>query len=234
MKTAENLAQRIYGDLLALRKEPNRGNVSRWLCWCYCGNITIADAYKLKTGHTKSCGCYRNKFRSTHGEASKNRTPEYGVWAAMVKRCRNETDPAYEDYGGRGIAVCQEWEHHYENFIRDMGRRPSDKHSIDRIDNDNNYSCGHCEDCMNKGWTFNCRWATPLVQHRNKRRNRWLEYNGFRMVLTDWAIKLDVTSGTILRHLKGGEKFEDIVEYFQTDKFKNMASRGKNKNRKKL
>lgn len=90
---------------------------------------------------------------SRHGLSQ---TPEYQVWRNMLRRCEDPTDPSYDDYGHRGITVCEQW-HDVAAFVADMGPRPSDKHSIDRIDNDRGYEPG------------NCRWATWSEQMRNKR-----------------------------------------------------------------
>jgi hypothetical protein len=83
-------------------------------------------------------------------------TPEYNTWANMLSRCRNPKNDRYRDYGERGITVCERWLR-FENFLVDMGLRPSDRHSIDRINNDGNYE------------PLNCRWATSSEQNNNKR-----------------------------------------------------------------
>ncbi|HUB09426.1 MAG TPA: hypothetical protein VMB50_20650 [Myxococcales bacterium] len=96
----------------------------------------------------------------THGEAAHgHRTPEWCAWREMRYRCQTPTARAYPQYGGRGIKVCERWQV-FENFLADMGRRPSPRHSLDRIDNDGNYEPG------------NCRWATSLEQNRNRRTPR--------------------------------------------------------------
>lgn len=104
----------------------------------------------------------KEQWRSwKHGESSGHKhsrrpTPEYATWASMHKRCRIKTNPSYHHYGGRGITVCERW-NVYENFLADMGRRPSPRHSIDRVNNDGNYEPG------------NCRWATGSEQINNRR-----------------------------------------------------------------
>lgn len=115
----------------------------------------------------------------------KSRKPEYNVWIGMLHRCANPKRYGYYRYGGRGIRVCERWQASFEDFLADMGPRPSPDHSIDRIDNDGHYEPG------------NCRWATDAEQRRNRSDNRVLCFRGESRCLTDWAAKLGLTDSTI-------------------------------------
>ena len=133
-------------------------------CQCDCGRIAIVKGTFMRHGQTKSCGCRRWTGHPRHGDAKKaQRSPEYTAWCHMKKRCSVETDPAFPNYGGRGISVCSEWTASYEQFLKDVGRRPSSVHSLDRIDVNGNYE------------PSNVRWATKAVQGTNKRKIRDLE-----------------------------------------------------------
>jgi hypothetical protein len=118
----------------------------------------------------------------------------------MNSRCNNPNNPQYHDYGGRGIRVCDRWggDNGFANFIADIGRRPSNKHSIERIDNDGNYE------------PDNCRWATRSEQQRNRRVNRLLTYNGHTMCVAELADHLGISHAVIRSRLAQGWTVEEI------------------------
>lgn len=159
------LAGERFGRLSAISNIGVNGNLQRlWLCQCDCGENTTVAGAGLRSGNTQSCGCIRRERairlgceRKTHGEAT-TRTPEYYSWSAMKERCLNPRKDNYPRYGGRGILVCDRWREDFEAFLADMGRRPSQRHTLDRIDTNGNYE------------PDNCQWSTPKQQANNRRR----------------------------------------------------------------
>jgi hypothetical protein len=105
-------------------------------------------------------------------------TTTYVIWCDMRARCQNPRSNRYGRYGARGIRVCERWEL-FDNFLADMGMRPAGL-TLDRIDNDGNYS------------PENCRWASYVEQNNNTPRNRWYEFNGERRTLAQWARHLGI------------------------------------------
>lgn len=124
----------------------------------------------------------------THGDA---KSSLYTRWAQMISRCYNKNNKAYKNYGGRGIKTCERWKK-YENFRHDMGRPPSIKHTLDRIDVDKDY-------CKS-----NCRWTTRYVQSRNMRSNKYLTFKGERKIISDWAVEYGLSRAVLNRRLSLG------------------------------
>jgi hypothetical protein len=158
----ENLEGKKFGRLEPIKYlgQTKSGHHS-WLCQCECGRQKSVLANNLKGGYTQSCGCFQKERAAAtqirHGGHRRSGAwPEYGVWCAMLTRCYNQKSRSYPYYGARGISVCERW-HDFGNFISDMGRRPSPRLTIDRMDNDGNYE------------PANCRWATKGQQMRNRR-----------------------------------------------------------------
>lgn len=151
-----------FGKLLVIEREERKCKKnSYWICECECGRRKSVRRNHLLSGETKSCAeypCQKRYF--THGHAGKVTSTEFRIWSTMKSRCTNTNDQAYESYGGRGITVSNDWMS-FEAFLEDMGERPSERHTLERIDNNAGYSVD------------NCKWATWETQNRkNKRINK--------------------------------------------------------------
>lgn len=189
-----DLSGQIFGRLIVIKQTVRRSpKVPLWLCRCDCGKLAIVEGKNLRGGLTSSCGCLHNesiaKRSITHGLTD---SPEYKVWCGMKRRCYNKNEKCYERYGARGITVCDRWLHSFENFLADMGARPSAKHTIDRIDNNNSYS------------PDNCRWILHVDQCANRRSNVVICYNNETRILSEWAKITGLNPSTIKMRLKLG------------------------------
>ena len=140
------------------RAENSSGGQARWKCLCDCGTVKIISGTNLRSKRTQSCGCLqRERAADTQFKHGSKGTSEYNIWKGIKKRCYNKKHRSYSDYGGRGITVDERWKENFSAFIDDMGKRPSDNHSIERKDVNGDYE------------PSNCIWATPTEQARNKR-----------------------------------------------------------------
>lgn len=195
----EDLTGQEFGRWTAIRRERTPNGEWAWLCRCQCGTEKHQKASRLRSGVSLSCGCMRNEMTTvrniTHG---RSKTLAHRIWCVMKTRCVNPNATGYENYGGRGIKVCERWQS-FENFLADMGEPPSSKHSIDRIDVNSDY----CPE--------NCRWATDTEQARNKRSNRTLEFRGETRTVSEWSESLGIAYQTILHRLRAGWSVDDAL-----------------------
>lgn len=179
----------IKFNLLLVSGVDGRSSTGRvtWRCLCDCGNEVIVTADKLKNGNTKSCGCFRKESASNmflkHG-CSNN--PTYISWQSMKNRTTNPNTPDYKYYGGRGIKLDDEW-CDFQNFLKDMGIKPTSQHTIERIDNDKGYN------------KQNCKWATRLEQAQNTSFNRKFVFNDEELTMSEIARRINIPYDT-LRH----------------------------------
>ena len=192
-----NLIGKKFNRLTVVRqtdKRDSNGNII-WLCVCDCGNMVEQRGGSLTSGHAKSCGCWHRERSSvfakkhlrTHG-LRKHRL--YTIWEHMKQRCYNVNNKSYKDYGARGITVCNEWRCDFLSFFNwaiDNGYR--ENLTIDRINNNGNYE------------PSNCRWATNIVQNRNKRHLHMITYNHKTQTLVEWSEVVGIKYNTLERRI---------------------------------
>lgn len=186
-----------FGRWTVIKHVENKPTIC--ICQCDCGSPPRKVQGKLLlAGESKSCGCYRlEKLREKIKTHSMSREPIYRSWVAMVSRCHNPENNAYNNYGARGIKVCEKWRK-FEGFIEDMGERPPGK-TLERIDNDGDY----CKE--------NCKWANAKTQSRNKRSNVWITLDGKTQIIADWAKELGIPASTITYRIKSGWTTEEAL-----------------------
>lgn len=177
----------------------NQGHKRMWECLCDCGKTTIVAGVNLKSGRTKSCGCFKLEGLIQRSTSHNQRhTLLYDVWKTMKQRCGNPKNRGYHNYGGRGICVCDEWKSNFQSFYDwSMDNGYKQGLTIDRIDVNGNY----CPE--------NCRWVDRRVQANNMRVNRMITYNGETDTLANWSRRLNINYYTLEQRLN---KFHWPVE----------------------
>lgn len=208
-----DLRGRKFGRLTAVQFVYKRNKNYFYRCVCECGKECIKSRdyliYDSSSVH-KSCGCWRKEqqaktTRKTHKMHTFEHRPEYIAWKAMKGRCYNPNNKQYNDYGGRGIEVCDRWLNTFENFLADMGKKPTPAHSLDRIDVNGDY----CPE--------NCRWATREEQANNKRCCIMVEHNGKTQTFKQWCDELDLPYYCAINMYKSGKRtFAEIIEYYKS------------------
>lgn len=198
------------GDIFRVKNSYGVGHRIHVLCRCSCGSELPVESTALRGGLIQSCGCMqKDNARSlglaarTHGESSRGgrgrESTEYRIRSLMISRCDNPKRPEYIYYGGRGIKVCDRWRESFENFLADMGRRPTTKHSIERINVNGNYE------------PSNCKWATMKEQQRNRRNNRVVIFRGETLCVTEVAERLGMSRTALYQRLNRGLTIEEAT-----------------------
>jgi hypothetical protein len=192
-KKYETLVGKVINDRTVI-KALSKGRV---LVSCNsCGekaNVVGTNIYKVR------CKCVREPYK-IHGFSS---TSEYISWRSMIERCTDPSQKHYKLYGGAGIKVCDRWLD-IKNFMEDMGKKPTPKHTLDRKDSTKGY------------FPENCRWATPAEQARNRKSNILVELNGEKLCLKDYCLALNVNYNLVRRRLSEGKTLEEAVKPIQT------------------
>jgi len=191
-------------------------NMTRWLCECECGIFIKSNKGNLINGHTKSCGCYSreiitgNKYRQTHGQS---RTRLYHIWQSMKQRCYDEHVKEFIRYGGRGIGICDTWKSEFIPFYEwAITNGYDDQLTIDRINNNSNYS------------PHNCRWVSTKDQNRNKTSSRMLEFDGKNECVGYWSELLNIPKTTILNRLNRGCSSSEALNQKYNGRYHQMKS----------
>ena len=205
----EDLTGRRFGRLVAVSRDvrvmPNGKTRGGWTCMCDCGTEKWVASTDLKTGHTRSCGCWRQQFLN-YGVS---KDPLYPTWDAMRGRITKPTHVDYPRYGGRGLTVEPDWVDDFAAFrtwiLEHIGHKPSAAHTLDRVENSVGYLKG------------NLRWATPSEQQNNKRSNRMITRNGETLTLKQWCVRLGLQYQTVKSRLNVGHWPVEVALTIPTD-----------------
>ena len=188
-----------YGRLTVLYRVPST-NQAKWLCKCDCGNTKCVYGDALRKGRTKSCGCLLSESTRERGKKYKVQNHRlYVIWYHMIRRCEDQNDSEYHNYGGRGISVSEQW-HDFDTFAEwALNNGYEESLSIDRINNDGNYE------------EKNCRWATQKQQRNNSRQNTYITNNGTTKTVQEWAEHYNVRPGMLRKRIARGMNLIDAV-----------------------
>lgn len=197
-----------FGKLTAIKclgkSKTTSGNDTYWLCKCECGNFAKTTITKLKSGHTRSCGCLKKRNESDNYIA-KSKTRLYRIWIGMKTRCFNVKAGNYKYYGAKGVTICKEWvgDDGFENFKKwSLENGYKDGLTIDRIDNEKEYS------------PDNCRWVTMKEQARNTSQVKMIEYNGENKSVPDWAESIGISAELLKKRIRDGWSIEKCIKSY--------------------
>lgn len=184
MPKFKDLSGKKIGNLTFIKPVGKKNGNYIWKVKCDCGKLANLPGYTVKSGNTKSCGCLKGERLEEISQ-----TPEYFCYRDLLKRCTNPEDKNFKNYGGRGIRVCRRWRQSFQNFLDDMGQKPSPNHSIERKDNGGNYE------------PDNCIWATAKIQSNNTRANRLIRAFGMNQKIQTWAKLTGLSANLIAQRI---------------------------------
>lgn len=197
---------------------PSGAKVRSFLCRCDCGKEKVMLLGQMTQGRQTHCGCLhferlaKANRKPAPGFGDRNRRDSrcYNSWSGAVSRCYNPKNPRYDRYGGRGIKMCVLWRNDFAAFFVDMGEPPTAM-TIDRINNDGHYSCGHCKECKDNGWPLNCRWASEKQQSINRETTRMATINGETKPILEWCVHFKMNKYTVKRRIEKGMSSIDAL-----------------------
>lgn len=196
MKALDITGQR-FNRLVAVKFVTRSSSGRRlWEFLCDCGNRKVLFIGDVTNNHTKSCGCIKLESKPNL-KHDKSYSRVYGIWRHMVQRCTNTNNDKYKYYGGRGIIVCERWMK-FENFYVDMGEPPKG-YTIDRIDNNGNYT------------KENCEWVSMILQANNKSNNLIFTINGTTKTLSEWVREYKIRYATVYYRLISGKTIQEAL-----------------------
>lgn len=199
-----------FSKLLALYRTNNKSPDGSfiWMCRCDCGsNVEVASTI-LRKGYKNMCDvCRIENIRLGKISHNMSTTNTYKSWIGMKDRVTNKNHIHYKNYGGRGITIYEKWINSFENFYKDVGDRPSLKHTLDRIDNDGNYEPG------------NVKWSTKKEQMRNRRNTIFLSYEGVVKSIDDWCEQLNIKKHLVYSKIRSGWDKEKILQLYVNKHF---------------
>ena len=190
MKKLTNLTGKRFNRLVVIKLiDRDKWNNIRWLCLCDCGEKTTVRRSHLKSGHTKSCGCFMEDKATIHGYSKRNKKNRtHQSWESMIKRCIKLNHKFWKHYGGRGITVCKRWLNSFPDFLEDMEKCPEGL-QLDRINNNEGY------------YKENCRWTTPKQNCRNTRHNVLITFNNKTQTMIEWSEETKIAYNTLVARI---------------------------------
>lgn len=195
-RKVKDLTNKKFGHLTVIKMNEERGPFNKVMCTCKCdcGNVVVKYSNSLQQGKVTSCGCKRGNHKHDMTDSRL-----YRIWLGIRNRCCNPNVKDYENYGQRGISICEDWKEFYNFYIWAQDSGYNDKLSIDRIDVNGNYE------------PDNCRWVTMKEQANNKRNNIYITHNNESITLKELSNRTGINYQTLFGRFKKGDRDERLI-----------------------